>query len=85
MTEQVPPTEGTDPEGPGPEGTDDEEVPAGAEASTTGVPAVDAALADLDRLDEAPVEEHLAAFERAHESLRSALDTPSADRPRDPH
>jgi hypothetical protein len=40
----------------------------------TGVPAVDDVLADIDRLDDAPLDEHLAAFERAHDSLRSALD-----------
>ena len=40
----------------------------------TGVPAVDGVLADVDGLEGAPLEEHLAAFERAHETLRSALD-----------
>ena len=30
------------------------------------------------------LEEHLPAFERAHESLRSALDAPSVDLPDDP-
>jgi hypothetical protein len=73
MTEQVPPT---DPEGTEPEGTEPEEAPTPGvpDASTTGVAAVDEALADLDHLDEAPIEEHVAAFERAHASLRSALD-----------
>ena len=45
-----------------------------AEPTRTGVPAVDDVLADLDRLDGTPLEEHLPAFERAHEALRSALD-----------
>ena len=45
-----------------------------AEPTRTGVAAVDAVLADVDRLDGAPLDEHLAAFERAHEALRSALD-----------
>ena len=73
MTEQVPPHE--------PEWTDEEsvaEVPgegsAPDEAARTGVPAVDAVLADVDRLADTPLDEHLSAFERAHESLRSALD-----------
>jgi hypothetical protein len=54
-----------------------------AEAPTTGVPAVDRVVSDLDRLDDAPLDEHLAAFERAHESLRLALDSPSSDQPGD--
>jgi hypothetical protein len=54
-----------------------------AETPTTGVPAVDRVVSDLDRLDDAPLDEHLAAFERAHESLRSALDAPSSDQPGD--
>jgi hypothetical protein len=45
-----------------------------AEPTHTGVPAVDEVVADVDRLDGAPLEEHLPAFERAHEALRSALD-----------
>lgn len=39
----------------------------------TGHPAVDEVLNSLDRLDDAPIEEHPAVFERAHETLRSAL------------
>jgi hypothetical protein len=54
--------------------------------TTTGVPAVDHVLADVDRLDEVPVEEHLGAFERAHDSLRAALDAPPSDQAKDrPH
>lgn len=40
----------------------------------TGVPAVDEVLAEVDGLDDRPLDEHLATFERAHETLRSALD-----------
>jgi hypothetical protein len=80
MTEQVPPT--------GPEDTASAQQPTGdgeaTATATTGVPAVDRVLTDLDALDEAPLEEHLVAFERAHESLRSALDAPAVDRPGDP-
>jgi hypothetical protein len=38
-------------------------------------------LADVDRLDDAPLEEHLGAFERAHDSLRAALDGQPYDEP----
>jgi hypothetical protein len=45
-------------------------------------------LAHVELLDDVPLEEHPAAFERAHESLRTALDeTPDpdeAERPDDP-
>ncbi len=53
---------------------DENSTPEPAEPTNTGVPAVDDVLADVDRLDEAPLEEHLPAFEKAHEALRSALD-----------
>ena len=77
MTEQVPPT--------GYAGNAPQEVsPIEGGAPATGLPGVDAVLADLDRLDDTPLEEHLAAFERAHELLRAALDAPSVDRPGDP-
>lgn len=69
MTEQVPP------------GVSDETVDmpesdpsAGDGPTTTGVPEVDRVLADLDQLDDLPLEEHLASFEQAHSSLRAALD-----------
>jgi len=51
--------------------------------TTTGVPAVDEVIAEVDLLDEAPLEEHLEVFERAHESLRVALDAQPDDRPDD--
>ena len=41
---------------------------------------VDAVVVDVEGLDERPVEEHVAVFERAHEQLRQALD----DRPVSP-
>jgi hypothetical protein len=48
--------------------------------ATTGEPGVDAALAHLHDLDEQPVTEHVAAFERVHAALAQALsDQPSAD------
>jgi hypothetical protein len=50
-----------------------EQVPP-TEPTRTGVPAVDDVLSEVDQLDERPLDEHLAAFERAHDSLRSALD-----------
>ena len=43
-------------------------------SASTGVPAVDEVLAALDGVEDLPLEEQLAAFERAHEGLRSALD-----------
>ena len=39
----------------------------------TGHDTVDAVVASLASLDETPVGEHVAVFERAHEALRSAL------------
>jgi hypothetical protein len=44
------------------------------EPTSTGVPAVDEVLRDVDDLDGLPLEEHLGRFEQAHESLRSTLD-----------
>ena len=40
---------------------------------TTGDEAVDAVVASLRGLDDLPVAEHVAVFERAHESLRQVL------------
>ena len=75
MTEQVPPT-GVE------ESETDESTPTEGdpgEPTTTGLPAVDRVLADVDQLDDLPLEEHLTAFERAHESLRDALDADPGD------
>ena len=44
-----------------------------AEPETTGDEAVDAVVASLRGLDDLPVSEHVAVFERAHESLRQVL------------
>jgi hypothetical protein len=67
-----------------PEFTDAQETPPPATDSpttgppTTGLPttgddAVDAVVATLRGLDDLPVSEHVAVFERAHESLRQVL------------
>jgi len=63
----------------GPEPTE----PATGEPTWTGVPAVDQVLRDVDDLDRLPLEEHLGQFERAHDSLRSALDAEPGE-PGDP-
>ena len=43
------------------------------EQLVTGHEAVDGVLGSLVTLDDLPVSEHVAVFERAHETLRSAL------------
>ncbi len=48
-------------------------APATAAVAATGNRAVDDVLASLDQLDDAPVSEHVAVFESAHEQLRAAL------------
>ena len=50
-----------------------------AEAVRTGNEAADDVLESLDGLDDLPVDEHVAVFERAHEQLRAALDSPRDD------
>ncbi|WP_110183538.1 hypothetical protein [Nocardioides solisilvae] len=58
--------------------------PVGAASERVGVPAVDAVLAEVERVGELPVAEQVAVFERAHEQLRRALDAspvPAALRP----
>jgi hypothetical protein len=72
MTEQVPPHD-VDPdlEDRAHEEMRSEPEP---EQTRTGVAAVDDVLAEVDRLDGAPLDEHLGTYERAHEALRSALD-----------
>ena len=73
MSEQVPqPWDVADPEVVDEEREEPSYSP--EEPTRTGVPAVDDVLADVDRLDEVPLDQHLAAYERAHDSLRSALD-----------
>ena len=52
----------------------DEYVDAASTAAvTTGHPAVDEVLRSLEGLDGRPVDEHVAAFEDAHEQLRRTL------------
>jgi hypothetical protein len=48
-------------------------------AVATGHPAVDEVLRSLDGLDGRPVDEHVAAFEQAHEVLRRALSNAADD------
>jgi hypothetical protein len=62
---------------------DDEDVVESAGQVTTGVASVDRVLGELDGLDELPLDEHIGAFERAQESLRSALDAPADPSPDD--
>jgi hypothetical protein len=50
--------------------------PPDPEVVRTGVPAVDEVLDRVEALDDLPVEDHVAVFERAHEQLRGALDGP---------
>lgn len=45
----------------------------GVEIAGTGDPSVDAVVGTLRGLDDLPVEEHVAVFEQAHESLRRVL------------
>lgn len=52
----------------------------GAGPESTGHPAVDNALRSLEHLDGRPVDEHVALFEAAHETLRAAL-AEAGDRP----
>jgi hypothetical protein len=91
MTDQVPPTYSEDADvdlgDPVDEGVDqpvERTETVGAEPTTTGVPEVDAALAQLDGVESLPLEQQLAAFERAHEGLRSALDSRPSERPGEP-
>ena len=48
---------------------------------TTGHPAVDEVLRSLDGLDGRPVDDHVAAFEEAHDLLRRALSGAGDDAP----
>lgn len=45
-----------------------------AEPVRTGVAAIDEVLASIEGLEDAPLEEHAAAFGSAHDALRRALD-----------
>jgi proline racemase len=48
---------------------------------STGIESVDAVVSGLVALDELPVAEHVAVFERAHESLRTCLTAPASGSP----
>jgi hypothetical protein len=53
-----------------------------AEEPAAGHPAVDEVLRSMERLDARPVDEHVAIFEQAHESLRRTLaEGDAGDRP----
>jgi hypothetical protein len=78
MTDQVPPV------GPSEVPTSGAGSEARSEPAGTGVPGVDAVLSEIERLGDLPLAEHLAAYERAHESLRRALDAHPVHEPGDP-
>jgi len=63
---------------------EDHEPGSGSQTVRTGVPAVDQVLDAVDQVEGAPLEEHLAVFERAHTSLRAALDDVSSRTPDGP-
>lgn len=46
---------------------------------TTGHPAVDEVLRSLEGLESRPVDEHVAAFEEAHDRMRRALSSAGDD------
>ena len=54
---------------------------AAVDSGTTGVAEVDRVLADVADVSSAPVSEHVAVFERAHDQLRRALDAVPEPRP----
>lgn len=63
----------------GEQGTDP--VGAGRSPERTGNHDVDRVLSSLEALDDLPIDEHVAVFERAHENLRGALDGPRPPHP----
>jgi hypothetical protein len=68
MSDQIEPTDAADAEP-----AEGEDAPE-AEQVHTGNDAVDSVLTAVDGLDDAPVDEHVAVYEKAHEQLRGALD-----------
>ncbi len=68
-------TVGEGPSGPG-ETPTTERRPAATERM--GVPAVDAVLEEIESVGDLPVADQVAVYERAHEQLRRALETPAA-------
>lgn len=76
MTEHTP---GAEPEDSSPDHDPADTSQEPADPERTGVDVVDDVLASVRGLDDRPVEEHPAVFERAHERLRQALDGPAGD------
>jgi hypothetical protein len=75
MTEHAPPPAPEDSNGrSADDGAEEDLGPSSPEPLETGIPEVDAVIASVDQLDDRPLDEHLAGFERAHQALRSALD-----------
>jgi hypothetical protein len=60
--------------------TEEPQAPAESPVEPSGNPAVDEVLELMDALDDAPVSEHVAVFESAHERLRGALSDAGDDR-----
>lgn len=57
------------------------DVVADVERVRTGDDRVDSVIAAIEGLEGRPVEEHVAAFEQAHDELRRALDGSPPDEP----
>jgi len=57
------------------------DVVADVERVRTGDTQVDSVIAAIEGLEGLPVEEHVAAFEKAHDELRRALDATPPDEP----
>jgi hypothetical protein len=57
------------------------DVVADMERVRTGDDRVDSVIAAIEGLEGRPVEEHVAAFEQAHDELRRALDGSPPDEP----
>jgi hypothetical protein len=70
MSEHTEPTEVVADES----GSDVGENAPNSDPGRTGNEAVDEVLDALDGLDRAPISEHVAVYEKAHEQLRGALD-----------
>jgi hypothetical protein len=82
MTEQHPEQAPGQPEEPADEAEQPAVEPPVAEEPAAGHPAVDEVLRSMERLDARPVDEHVAIFEQAHESLRRTLaEGDAGDRP----
>ncbi|GEP32236.1 hypothetical protein NSZ01_00040 [Nocardioides szechwanensis] len=62
---------------------DEGDVVADMERVRTGDDRVDSVIASIEGLEGLPVEEHVAAFEQAHDELRRALDAAPTDGPPD--